>query len=321
MQYRICTTRKLNSMGFFQHKNSICETESIGEGTRLWAFTHILPGAKIGRDCNICDFVFVENDVLVGDRVTIKSGVQLWDGISIGDDVFIGPNVTFTNDKNPRSKKYLSEYPTTVVENGATIGANSTVLPGVTIGQGCMVGAGSVVTKSVPPFAIVYGNPARIRGYSDSIKVSAGKRNLSVEANERSQALPGGSYFIDLKGAADARGDLMAIELTEFAEFEIARTFFVYNVPNNHVRGEHAHKKCTQMLVPLNGSLRVILDDGTFRKEISLESTTKGLVIPPRVWGTQYQFSPGAVLAVFASRRYENEDYLRKYQEFIEYIS
>lgn len=308
-------------MTFFKHENSICESQVIGEGTRLWAYTHILPGAKIGKDCNICDFVFVENDVVVGDRVTIKSGVQLWDGITIGDDVFIGPNVTFTNDKNPRSKRHLSEYPSTIIENGASIGANSTLLPGITIGQGCMIGAGSVVTKSVPPFAIVYGNPARIRGYTDSIQVSGKNGTSSSSINESDQMLPGGAYFVDLKGAADARGELMAVEISEFHDFKIERTFFVYNVPNNHVRGEHAHKKCVQMLVPLNGSLRVILDDGKLRKEIKLESATQGLVIPPKVWGTQFQFTQGAVLAVFASRKYETEDYLRKYQEFIDYIS
>ena len=308
-------------MTFFKHENSICESKVIGDGTRLWAFTHILPGAKIGKDCNICDFVFVENDVVIGDRVTIKSGVQLWDGTAIGDDVFIGPNVTFTNDKHPRSKKPLNEYPTTIIENRASIGANSTLLPGITIGQGCVIGAGSVVTKSVPPFAIVYGNPARIRGYSDSIQVLTKNGTSSSAINEPDQMLPGGAYFVDLKGASDARGELMAVEISEFLDFKIERTFFVYNVPNNHVRGEHAHKECVQMLVPLNGSLRVILDDGKLRKEVKLESATRGLVIPPKVWGTQFQFTKGSVLAVFASRKYETEDYLRKYQEFIDYIS
>src|SRR6478609_8191206 len=132
------------------HPLALCESVTIGENTRVWAFAHVLPGATIGKDCNICDHVFIENDVSVGDRVTIKCGVQLWDGIRLEDDVFVGPNVTFTNDRMPRSRQYLEKYPETFVKKGASIGANSTVLPGITIGQYAMVGAGSVVTRNVP---------------------------------------------------------------------------------------------------------------------------------------------------------------------------
>ncbi len=148
----------------FLHINSLCESIQIGARTRIWAFVHILPGARIGSDCNICDFVFIENDVEIGERVTVKSGVQLWDGITIEDDVFIGPNVTFTNDHFPRSRQYLNEVLRTVIEKGASIGANATILPGLTIGRLAMVGAGSVVTKDVPDGVVVYGSPARIVG-------------------------------------------------------------------------------------------------------------------------------------------------------------
>lgn len=150
-------------MSFFKHPQALIEAGAkIGNNTRVWAFVHILHGAIIGEDCNICDHVFIENDVIVGDRVTIKSGVQLWDGIRINNDVFVGPNVTFTNDKFPRSKKYPKEYPVTTVKEGASIGANATILPEIIIGKKAMVGAGSVVTKNVPNNAIVVGNPARI---------------------------------------------------------------------------------------------------------------------------------------------------------------
>lgn len=148
----------------FVHTQAICESTHVGAGTRIWAFAHILPRAQIGRDCNICDGVFVENDVVVGDRVTVKCGVQLWDGVHLGDDVFVGPNATFSNDRFPRSKKYQDEVLRTVVEDGASIGANATLLPGIRIGQYAMVGAGAVVTRDVPPGAIVVGNPARIIG-------------------------------------------------------------------------------------------------------------------------------------------------------------
>lgn len=116
--------------GFFQHERAIVESPNIGEGTRVWAFAHVLPGAVVGKDCNICDGVFVENDVVIGDRVTIKCGVQVWDGVRLEDDVFVGPNATFTNDPMPRSRQHLAKYPATVVRRGASIGANATILPG-----------------------------------------------------------------------------------------------------------------------------------------------------------------------------------------------
>jgi UDP-2-acetamido-3-amino-2,3-dideoxy-glucuronate N-acetyltransferase len=154
-------------MSFFVHSQALCESKTIGENTKVWAFAHVLPGAVLGSECNICDHVFIENDVKVGDRVTVKCGVQLWDGITVEDDVFIGPNATFTNDIFPRSKVYPEKFLRTIVKKGASIGANATILPGITIGEGAMVAAGAVVTKSVPNKAIVMGNPARVTGYVD----------------------------------------------------------------------------------------------------------------------------------------------------------
>lgn len=147
------------------HPQSDVQTHSIGEGTRIWQYCVILPNAKIGSNCNICAHVLIENDVVVGDDVTIKNGVQLWDGVRIGNGAFIGPNVTFTNDKFPRSKQYPHNFFQTIVGLGASIGANATILPGITIGAGAMIGAGSVVTRSVPPSAVVVGNPGRIVRY------------------------------------------------------------------------------------------------------------------------------------------------------------
>ncbi len=151
----------------FVHPNGLCESATVGEGTRVWAFAHVLPGAVIGRDCNICDGVFVENDVVLGDRVTVKCGVQLWDGLRVGDDVFIGPNASFANDPWPRSKVWPEQFPQTVLGDGCSIGANATILPGLTIGARAMVGAGAVVTRDVPDGAVVVGNPARIVGWCD----------------------------------------------------------------------------------------------------------------------------------------------------------
>jgi UDP-2-acetamido-3-amino-2,3-dideoxy-glucuronate N-acetyltransferase len=144
------------------HKLSDVQSSAIGDATRVWQYVVILPGARVGDDCNICSHCLIENDVVIGDRVTIKSGVQIWDGITIEDDVFIGPNVTFCNDKFPRSKRYQNELPKTVIRSRASIGANATILPGLVVGEGAMVGAGSVVTRNVPDNAVVVGNPARI---------------------------------------------------------------------------------------------------------------------------------------------------------------
>jgi acetyltransferase-like isoleucine patch superfamily enzyme len=151
---------------YFIHENAIVEPGcQIGARTRIWAFVHILPGAIIGEDCNICDHCFVENDVVIGDNVTIKSGIYVWDGLRISNQVFLGPNVAFTNDKTPRSKCHSKNLPQTFILEGASIGANATILPGVTIGQWAMIGAGSIVTKDVPAFALVLGSPARQAGY------------------------------------------------------------------------------------------------------------------------------------------------------------
>jgi acetyltransferase-like isoleucine patch superfamily enzyme len=142
------------------HKLSNVSSMNIGSITRVWQYCVVLEGARIGSDCNICSHCFIESDVIIGNRVTIKSGVQLWDGCRIEDDVFIGPNATFTNDVYPRSKVYPDAFLLTLVEKGASVGANATILPGIRIGQYAMVGAGSVVTKDVPANTIVRGNPA-----------------------------------------------------------------------------------------------------------------------------------------------------------------
>jgi UDP-2-acetamido-3-amino-2,3-dideoxy-glucuronate N-acetyltransferase len=146
---------------YFIHPSSDVSAQQIGSQTSIWQYCVVLPGARIGRQCNICAHVFIENDVIVGNRVTIKSGVQLWDGIELADDVFVGPNVTFTNDKYPQSQNKQFSKLRTRVCRGASIGGGATILPGITIGESAMVGAGAVVVSDVPPHAVVYGNPAR----------------------------------------------------------------------------------------------------------------------------------------------------------------
>ena len=147
------------------HPLADCQSSNIGEGTRIWQFCVVLPGARIGAHCNICAHVLIENDVVVGDHCTVKSGVQLWDGVTLEDHVFVGGNTSFTNDMVPRSQKQGFVPVPTRVETGATIGAGCTILPGLTIGYHAFIGAGSVVTHDVPPHTVWYGNPARQHGF------------------------------------------------------------------------------------------------------------------------------------------------------------
>jgi UDP-2-acetamido-3-amino-2,3-dideoxy-glucuronate N-acetyltransferase len=197
---------------YFAHPSALVEGSEIGGArigarTRVWAFAHVLFGARIGADCNICDHTLIEGGAVVGDRVTVKSGVQLWDGITVEDDVFIGPNATFTNDPFPRSRRRPSSFDTTLVRRGASIGANATILPGVTIGEHSMIGAGAVVTRDVPPRAIVIGNPGYVRGYVEdaaprqvrarAIRAGASAKLAIGEAGCRE---PGGNPAVGIPG-------------------------------------------------------------------------------------------------------------------------
>lgn len=300
---------------YFVHPQAIVEAEKIGRGSRIWAFAHILPNAVIGEDCNICDHTFIENDVVLGDRVTVKSGVQIWDGVRIEDDVFIGPNATFTNDPMPRSKRHLDEYPTTSVRRGASIGANATILAGVTIGQHAMVGAGAVVTRSVPPHAVVVGNPARISRYLGS-ESSAGGRASPVAIGP-SEVRVAGVRIHRAPVIRDLRGDLSVREVGDGLPFVPRRYFAVFDVPSKEVRGEHAHRRLEQLLVCLRGSMALVADDGTLRQEILLDSPEVAVYLPPMVWCVQYKYSADALLLVLASDAYRPEDYIRDYDQFL----
>lgn len=171
-------------MSFYCHPNALVETKDIGDNTRIWAFVHVLDNVKIGSNCNICDHCFIENDVVIGNNVTVKSGAYLWSGITIEDDVHIGPNVVFTNDLRPRSKQPF-ELGKITVRKGASLGANSTVLSGVEIGKFAMTGIGSVVTRNVKDHALIYGNPAKQKGWVDEQgeKLSKAGKGLWASAN------------------------------------------------------------------------------------------------------------------------------------------
>ncbi len=299
------------------HQDARCESEKIGAGTRIWAFSHVLPGAVIGTSCNICDHVFIENDVVLGDRVTIKCGVQLWNGLRLGNDVFVGPNATFCNDALPRSKQPPQEFLKTNVQDGASIGANATILPGVTIGNGAMVGAGAVVTSDVRPFTIVKGNPARITGYVDTTRRPEPEA-LTIPAQAESwDSLVKGVRLIRFPFIADHRGDLSVGNFGEEIPFQAARYFFIFNVGSKEVRGEYAHRECHQLLIAARGACTVMVEDGRNRQEYQLDNPTLGLYIPPMIWTAQFKHSPDCFLSVFASQIYDPADYIRDYNEFV----
>ena len=171
------------------HHLSDVQSENIGNDTFVWQFVVILPQARIGSNCNINANVLIENNVIIGNNVTIKPGVQVWDGVTIEDNVFIGPNVTFTNDLSPRSKQYPEEFKKTLIKRGASVGANATILAGITIGEFAMIGAGSVVTKNVNKYELYVGNPAKHKGY-----VTKEGKVLDLEKKDKE----GNYYFLEL---------------------------------------------------------------------------------------------------------------------------
>lgn len=300
---------------FHQHPKAIVDDAEIGDGTRVWAFAHVMSGARVGAECNVGECVYVEGGAVVGDRVTIKNGVQVWDAVELGDDVFVGPNATFTNDPFPRSRVPVPEYPRTRVGNGASIGANATILPGITIGAGAMVGAGAVVTSDVPPHAVVVGNPARIVRYVDA---GTPLDAVATRARRPEDVRVRGVRLIEAPLVRDMRGNLVARQVTGGTlPFVPQRFFMVLDVPTARVRGEHAHRECHQLLTCAVGSIALVVDDGENRQEILLDSPQVGVYVPPMIWGIQYKYSRDAILLVAASHDYDPDDYIRDYDQFL----
>lgn len=189
----------MSAAGVFVHPKGLCESDKVGTGTRIWAFAHVLPGAVVGERCNICDHAFIEAGARLGDNVTVKNAVLVWDGVTVDDDVFLGPGMVFTNDYTPRAfiKKGPDGLMPTRVRRGATIGANATVVCGVEIGEHAFVAAGAVVVRDVPPHALVAGSPARPKGWVCTCGI---RLPVSLECPECANA-----FRVDGDGALVAR--------------------------------------------------------------------------------------------------------------------
>lgn len=306
-------------MGYLAHQQAIVESPRIGGGTRIGAFARIDAGATVGADCDIGAHALLETDVELETRVTVGSLAFLGRGLRLAEDVFVGSGATFDGARRPSAGDGTQRAPHTVVQKGASIGANATIVSGVSIGRGAEVEAGAVVTRDVPPYAIVAGNPARIAGYVESSRQPttaplAGRSSESIEVR-----VPG-VRLIQLTHARDLRGSLAAGEIGRELPFEPKRFFTVFAVPNERVRGEHAHRRLEQFLVCIHGTCSVVVDDGAHRAEIMLDTPTQGLYVPPMVWATQYRYTGDAVLLVLASDVYDPEDYVRSYEEFLQLV-
>jgi UDP-2-acetamido-3-amino-2,3-dideoxy-glucuronate N-acetyltransferase len=292
------------------HNHAVCESRHVGPGTKVAAFAYIAEGARVGSDCRISSGVLLDAHAYVGDRVTIQGHVHVPAGVKIDDDAVIGANVAFSTDHTSANSA------STLIGRGANIGANATLRAGVTIGPSAVVRSGTLIDRSVPQFAIVEGNPARITGYVGSDQVPSTPAHEYVGKITRDLRVSGVTIHA-LPVVRDLRGDLSVCEFASHMPFTPQRYFVVFNVPLGESRGAHAHRQCAQFLVAMHGSISVVVDDGECRQEILLDAPSSGLHIPPMVWGIQYRYSPGATLLVMASHPYDSEDYIRDYETFL----
>lgn len=308
----------MNVTGIQLHPASLIETDAIGAGTAVGAFSHISAGTRIGAGCRIGDHVRVDSGAVIGDRVVLHDGCRIASGVTVEDDAIVGPHAVTFSRALPQQDPAAAPDATRICR-GASIGANATIMAGVTVGPRAIVGAGAVVTHNVPADAVVAGNPARITGY-------AGLRPLRAPVApppEEPGAVPTrvrGVVFHYLPLVEDLRGNLAVGEAQRHVPFEIRRFFVVFGVEDQKIRGEHAHRTLHQFLVCVHGSCHFVADDGENREEYILDRPNLGLYVPPMIWGVQYKYSADGVLLVLASDYYNPQDYIRDYSEFLQLV-
>lgn len=282
-------------------------------------FVVIKSGAKIGSDVVINPHCFIESNVVIGNGVIIESGVTFSKNVTVGDDVHIGSNVVFSGldftTKIDKSKSLKIE-----IQKGSRIGPNSTILPGVIIGENSLIGPGTTVRKSIPTNAIVEGNPAKIIGYVNTSYPKASECNYSLADDHTHFSKVAGVTLSKIRNIEDMRGNLSVFDLENDLSFVPRRFFLVHDVPSRELRGQHSHIDCHQFLVAVKGSLRVLVDDGINKEIFSLNQNYFGLHVPPKIWAVQDNFSSDAVLLVLASHHYDEEDYVRDYDKFLKTI-
>lgn len=300
------------------HPNALVESSTVGPRCTIEAFAHVHEGAQIGIDCHIGTGAVVASEVVLGDRVVLRGGVQLRGNMTIGDDVTIGAGATFAA---PRSAA-LGDGPSCRIQRGVCIGENATIMPGVNIAPYAQVEPGAVVTRDVPPNAIVSGNPARISGYGNGLR-SPQVRGVGESVSEGSlrSLRVRGAQLLPIPLIVDLRGSLVFGEIGQQLPFELKRFFVVFDVPSEEVRGEHAHHELHEFLICLKGSISVAMDDGESHDEVRLDDPTVGLHIPPKLWRVHYKYSADAVLLSLCSDIYRADDYIRDYDDFLRIVT
>lgn len=291
----------------------------LGEHCLVGDFGSVREGCRIGDYCVVGRNAMLNGHITMRNRSRVLEAASIASGTVIGENVFISVGVGFADDNRFGRGGEETSAPH-IIHDGAMIGVNATLLPGVEIGREALVAAGSVVTRSVPAYAVVRGNPARITGY-----VGDGAVDIAVvqtpQAEQKITPLDvGKAALYRLDTFRDLRGSLVVSEFARDLPFIPQRHFVVYDVPSKDVRGEHAHKQCNQFLVCMRGSLHARVSDGTHAVDVSLASPNIGLFLPHGLWGTQYKFSEDAVLLVFASHAYDADDYIRDYDGYLRYI-
>lgn len=295
---------------------TVASTAVLGAETTVGPHCAIAKGSSLGAGSRLAANVVIGDCVTVGPRASIGSGACLSSGTVIGADVVVGPNATVLGTESGVTLADDSRAGANIADH-VSIGANATILAGVTVGMHAAVGAGSVVTRDVPPYATAVGAPARIVGYQSSPGFTTSRRMRASTFGDTELPLEIGRVTLSRYPLiTDLRGSLTFGEVDEHLPFEPKRYFLVFDVPSREVRGEHAHRTLHELLICVRGECAVAVDDGTERAEVMLDCPNVALHLPPMVWGSQYRYSPDAVLLVLTSDKYDSDDYIRSYDEF-----